>query len=278
MKIKEKSGKSIFKYAVLFLTGLCVANIGWAQAFRIPEKKPEKEKPPIVKSTPAADSLKTDSLKPVAAVNPQAVPEIKNIKVLSETEDGKGNFVRTIQYNKGSMRITETIIKPKSAMAKIGFYVPVNPDTMDKKQVHLLVDKTNYSLKVMYKKRAIRMYRVTFGPEPKQNKCMEGDRCTPEGNFTITNLNPRSMYNKFMLISYPDETSRARFNQLKKEGKIPAAAKIGGAIGIHGIWSGGDQLIDLGVGWTDGCVALKNKDVDDLYNLVGIGTKVTIKQ
>lgn len=271
---KGKSCKRIFLYVVLFVMGSCVSNIGYAQAFRIPEKRPEtKQKAPIAKTTPATDTIKTDTI-----ADSKPIPEIKDIKVLSEMDDGKGNFVRTIQYNKGSMRITETVIKPKSAMAKIGLYIPVNPDTMDKKQVHLLVDKTNYSLKVMYKKRAIRMYRVTFGPQPKQNKCMEGDRCTPEGNFTITNLNPRSMFNKFMLISYPDENAWARFNQLKKQGKIPVSARIGGAIGIHGIWRGGDQLIDLGVGWTDGCVALKNKDVDDLFSLVGIGTKVTIRQ
>lgn len=273
---KEKSVHPVFKYVVLFVMGLCVWNTGYTQAFRIPDKKKEtKQKAPVAKTAPAADTIaKADD----TTADSKPTLEIRNIKVLSEMDDGKGNFVRTVQYNKGSMRITETVIKPKSAMAKIGLYIPVNPDTMDKKQVQLVVDKTNYSLKVLYKKRAIRMYRVTFGPQPKQNKCMEGDRCTPEGNFTITNLNPRSMYNKFMLISYPDDNDWVRFNQLKKEGKIPASAKIGGAIGIHGIWQGGDQLIDLGVGWTDGCVALKNRDVDDLYRLVGIGTKVTIRQ
>ena len=237
--MKEKSSKRILKFAVLFWVGLCVAHMGAAQAFRIPEKKP------IVTNAPVTDTLQTDSLQSATAAEAPPIPEIKDIKVLSEMDDGKGNFVRTIQYNKGSMRITETVIKPKSAMARVGLYVPVNPDTMDKKQVLLVVDKTNYSLKVMYKRRAIRMYRVTFGPQPKQNKCMEGDRCTPEGNFTITHLNPRSMYNKFMLISYPDASSWSRFNKLKKEGKIPASAKIGGAIGIHGIWRGGDQLIEL---------------------------------
>ena len=273
MKVKSNWSSKISPLLLLML--FAISGNGWAQAFRIPEKKPgDEKKQPEVKAAPAAAAAVKDSFPD----NPTPTPQIKNIKVVSEMDDGKGNFVRTVQYTKGSMLITETVIKPKSALAKIGLHVPINPDTLDKKQIHLVVDKSNYSLKVLYKKRAIRMYRVTFGPQPKQNKCMEGDRCTPEGSFTITNLNPRSMYNKFMLISYPDETSWARFNQLKKEGKIPASAKIGGAIGIHGIWSGGDQLIDLGVGWTDGCVALKNKDVDDLYRLVGIGSKVTITQ
>ncbi|HTN46390.1 MAG TPA: L,D-transpeptidase [Flavipsychrobacter sp.] len=259
-----------YPIVLLLLSALLSTHPGWSQAFRIPEKKEEKK--------PAAKITQPDTAKHAAVAPPeQSMPQINNIKVLSETEDGKGNFIRTIQYTKGSMRITETVIKPKAAYAPLGLYVTIKPDTMDKKQVQLVVDKTNYTLKVLYRKKPIRVYRATFGPQPKQNKCMEGDRCTPEGNFTITSLNPRSMYNKFMLLSYPDENSWTRFNQLKKDGKIPNSAKIGGSVGIHGIWKGGDQLIELGVGWTDGCVALKNRDVDELYTFVGVGTKVTIK-
>lgn len=271
--MKGISNSTNLKSFLLLFATVLFTNFAVAQAYRIPDKKeePKKKTTPIVKVTPAADSVKDDGPS-------KPTPQIKNVKVISELDDGKGNFVRTIQYTKGAMRITETIIKPKSANAPIGTWVNVDPDTMDKKQVLLVVDKTHYTLKVMYKKRAIRVYRATFGPLPKQNKCMEGDRCTPEGLFTITNLNPRSMYNKFMLLSYPDASSWARFNQLKKDGKIPSSAKIGGAIGIHGIWKGGDQLIELGVGWTDGCIALKNRDVDELFTMVGIGTKVSVSQ
>ncbi len=259
---------------LLLVLGLFMSHNSWSQAYRISDKPEVKKKPLVVKTV--ANSQDTAAT-PVAE-EPKKVPEIKNLKIISEIDDGKGNFVRTVQYNKGSMRVTETIIKPKSLIAPLSLKVPINPDTMDKRQVQLVVDKTAYMLKVFYRKRAIRAYKVTFGPQPKQDKCMEGDRCTPEGSFTITNLNPKSMYNKFMLFSYPNEASWAKFNELKRNGKIPASARIGGAVGIHGIWRGGDELIDLGVGWTDGCVALKNKDVDELFTLVGIGTKVIIKQ
>jgi murein L,D-transpeptidase YafK len=124
----------------------------------------------------------------------------------------------------------------------------------------------------------LRAYKATFGPQPQQNKCMEGDRCTPEGWFKITNLNPRSRYNKFMLLSYPNDSTRARFSKLKSQGILPSSARIGGDIGIHGIWPGGDDMIELGVGWTDGCVALKNKDIEDLYSIVGVGTRVYIRK
>ncbi len=204
-------------------------------------------------------------------------PPPKNLKVISEEPDGKGNIVRVIQYDQGLMRVTETIIMPK--VLPVGSNnIKINPDTMIKDSVMLLVDKTKYCLQVFYRKRMIRAYKATFGPNPKQNKCMEGDRCTPEGWFNITNVNPRSKFNKFMLISYPNDSARVRFNKLKSSGVIPATARIGGDIGIHGIWPGGDDMIELGVGWTDGCVALKNKDIEELYSIVGVGTRVYIKK
>ena len=93
-----------------------------------------------------------------------------------------------------------------------------------------------------------------------------------------TDQNPNSKYDKFMLLSYPNDSSLARFNRLKENGYIPKIAKIGGDVGIHGVWKGGDDMIEMGVGWTYGCVAIKNKDIEELFSLVGVGTKVTIKR
>jgi murein L,D-transpeptidase YafK len=176
------------------------------------------------------------------------------------------------------MRVTETIIKPRTLPVGGLSTVRFNPDTLIRDSVLLLIDKTKYLVQVYYRKRMLRAYKATFGPQPQQNKCMEGDRCTPEGWFKITNLNPRSRYNKFMLLSYPNDSTRARFSKLKSQGILPSSARIGGDIGIHGIWPGGDDMIELGVGWTDGCVALKNKDIEDLYSIVGVGTRVYIRK
>lgn len=200
----------------------------------------------------------------------------RDLKILKEYSDGKGNIIREIQYSQGLMRITETTITPK--VLSVGRRVPISPDTINKDSVMVLVDKSRYTVQVYYRKRMVRNYRAVFGPNPKMNKCMEGDRCTPEGVFHISAKNPNSKYNKFMLISYPNDSARQRFNKLKAEGKIPQSARIGGDIGIHGIWKGGDDMIEMGVGWTDGCVALKNKDIEELYTFVGVGTRVVIKK
>jgi murein L,D-transpeptidase YafK len=174
------------------------------------------------------------------------------------------------------MRVRQTIVMPKPT--KMNLSVAINPDTMHKDKVLLLVDKSDYSVMVYYNQRAIRAYRAVFGPRPMEDKIREGDRCTPEGSFTIQNLNPRSQYNKFMLLSYPNDSSKARFSRLQAQGILPKSAKIGGSVGIHGIWPGGDDMIEMGVGWTDGCVALRNRDVDELFAMVGVGTKVVIRK
>lgn len=203
---------------------------------------------------------------------------IKNLKVISEESDGKGHIVRTVQYSRGNIRVTETIFMTPPPKTHLGLNVPLNPDTLIKNLLEIVVNKSQYRVAVYYRNRLIRTYKAVFGPNPKLNKIMEGDRNTPEGRFTITNKNPASKYHKFMLLSYPNDSAYQRFNQLKAAGKIPPTAKIGGSVGIHGIWQGGDDMIEMGVGWTDGCVAIKNKDIEELFSLVGIGTKVVIRK
>lgn len=206
----------------------------------------------------------------------EALP-VKDLKVISEESDGKGHITRVVQYTKGNIKITETIFITKAPSQK-ELNRPINPDTLVKSQLEIIVSKSFYRVGLYYKNRLIRSYKAVFGPNPNFNKIMEGDRNTPEGKFTITSKNPASQYNKFMLISYPNDSAFIRFNKMKAAGKIPPTAKIGGSVGIHGIWKGGDDMIEMGVGWTDGCVAIKNKDIEELFSFVGVGTKVTIKR
>jgi hypothetical protein len=70
-----------------------------------------------------------------------------------------------------------------------------------------------------------------------------------------------------VLINYPNDEDQKAFAMAKKDGRVPARAAIGGAIEIHG--GGKDSL-------TEGCVGLENKDMDEIFNLVRIGTPVTI--
>jgi lipoprotein-anchoring transpeptidase ErfK/SrfK len=202
---------------------------------------------------------------------------IKDAKIISEETDAQGRTVRIVQYSRGNIKITETIFIKKEPALK-GYKVPINPDTLVKTQLEIIVNKSSYRVGLYYRKKLIRSYRAVFGPNPSMNKVMEGDRNTPEGHFTISRKNPNSKYTKFLGISYPNDSSYHRFNTLKANGKIPANAKIGGDVGIHGVWTGGDDMIEMGIGWTDGCVAIRNKDIEELFSLVGVGTKVIIRK
>ena len=80
-----------------------------------------------------------------------------------------------------------------------------------------------------------------------------------------------------MSLDYPTQESYSKFNERKNEGIIPSTAKIGGSIGIHGTWPHEDYQIDRFRNWTDGCISMRNKDVEELYNMIPVGTKVTIR-
>lgn len=211
-----------------------------------------------------------------SAIAPKSTPAYTDLKIIDEHTDGKGNIIRTIQYKQGGNTVTETrVLRPGGGARP---QIPINPDTLQKDSVLLIVNKSKNNLQVYYRHRLIRTYKAVFGPKPMEDKCMAGDRCTPEGWFTIKSMKPYSKYHKFMLLSYPDDSAILRFNRLKEIGKIPKTAQIGGDVGIHGIWNKGDDMIEMGVGWTDGCVAIKNKDIDELYTFVVPGTRVYIRK
>ncbi len=185
------------------------------------------------------------------------------------TYDSKGNKVESFKTKKGEKVTVVTI--PSS------FNKPINPDTINADSVTLKVIKSKYSLQVFYKGKLLKTYKSVFGPNHLQQKQQEGDRRTPEGTFTILNVKKHDKWDTFMLLDYPNEESYANFERCKINKEIPSNARIGGLVGIHGIWKGGDQLIDMKHNWTDGCVALKNKDVEELSKMVKPGvTKITI--
>lgn len=197
-----------------------------------------------------------------------------DVKVIEEHRNANGELVRTIQFMQDGKRVQETrIIRP---VAKLN--IPIKGDTLDQEQVMLVISKTRFVLDMYYRRVKVRSYKIVFGPKPMENKMMKGDRRTPEGWFRIENKHVSGRYNKFMQLDYPNDSSRARFNMLKAKGAIPQNAEIGGDVGIHGVWKGGDDMIEMGVGWTDGCIAMKNKDIDELYTLVGIGARVLVRR
>jgi lipoprotein-anchoring transpeptidase ErfK/SrfK len=144
--------------------------------------------------------------------------------------------------------------------------------------VRIVIDKSSYELYVYDQKGWFATYPVVFGNNSLDDKKMEGDRNTPEGNFKIASKRVHEKWDRFMGLDYPTQESLAKFNQRKQRGEIPAGASPGGGVGIHGTWPHDDYMIDNYKNWTNGCISLKNEDIEDLYSYVPVGTPVTIQK
>ncbi len=103
------------------------------------------------------------------------------------------------------------------------------------------------------------------------NKRRMGDKATPEGIYKVVNKfqGKQTEYYKSLSLDYPNARDMERFKSELSRGSLPAWAKIGGGIEIHG---GGGK----GVDWTEGCIALTNSEIDVLYDLAKVGTPVVI--
>ena len=135
----------------------------------------------------------------------------------------------------------------------------------------IIVDKMRRTLSLVVNGRRERTYRAELGVNGTLDKIVAGDRATPEGKYRITEKRGvrQTRWYKALLLNYPNEEDLARFKRARQRGQVSRRARPGGLIEIHGEGGrGGD--------WTDGCVALVNRDIDDLFDRVSVGTPVTI--
>lgn len=131
----------------------------------------------------------------------------------------------------------------------------------------LIVSKLERRLAVYRNGSLIRSFDVGLGFNGLADKRHSGDNATPEGRYSVVRKIPSSLYYKALLINYPNDEDRSWFAQEKARGNIPKSVGIGGDVEIHG---GGEDSL------TRGCVSLDNRDMDDLYAMVSVGTPVTI--
>ncbi|HXO21638.1 MAG TPA: L,D-transpeptidase family protein [Thermoanaerobaculia bacterium] len=135
----------------------------------------------------------------------------------------------------------------------------------------ILVEKKAHRLTLLKAGQSIRTYRVALGGRPVGDKECQGDHRTPEGLFTIDNRLPQSRFHRALHVSYPDATHRKKSRQ---RGCDP-----GGDIMIHGLKNGMGWLGPLHrmVNWTDGCIAVTDGEIEEIYDAVPLGTPVEIR-
>lgn len=141
---------------------------------------------------------------------------------------------------------------------------------------YIIVNKSAFELQVYDDEGWYATYPIVLGSKSLGDKMVEGDRKTPEGVYHIASKRPHEKWDKMMLLDFPTKADIEKFNQRKAQGLIPKGARIGGGIGIHGTWPRDDMAVDYMQQWTNGCISLKNDMVDELYDMIPIGTKVII--
>lgn len=135
----------------------------------------------------------------------------------------------------------------------------------------VVVIKSKRIMMLMRDSEIMKVYRVALGKQPNGTKIKSGDQKTPEGTYILDSRKSDSKFYRAIHISYPNKSD---ILQAKRIGCAP-----GGAIMIHGLPK---KLEDLGKAhrlwdWTDGCIAVTNSEIEEIWELVPDGTPIEIK-
>lgn len=180
-------------------------------------------------------------------------------------------FHFVIRYRCGLVRAMAFLmmlaVTPSSALAfEIRLYDPPGPPVISKVRVH----KEQRRMELLAGTEVVRSYRISLGRNPVGHKLSEGDSRTPEGLYTLDLRNKSSDYFRSIRISYPNERDRSLASAW---GLDP-----GGDIMIHGLPNGTGDLdfAYAGLDWTEGCIAVTNEEMEEIWELVDVGTPILI--
>jgi murein L,D-transpeptidase YafK len=150
--------------------------------------------------------------------------------------------------------------------------------TKDDNPYYIIIDKSDYELKVYDEDGWYATYPIVFGSKDLGDKMKEGDRKTPDGKFKIILKKIHPKWGPELLLDYPNEVSLQKFNERKRKGLLPKNAKIGSGIAIHATRPGEEWTVDNFYNWTDGCISVKYTEMKDLFSYIPLDTPVTIQQ
>ena len=135
----------------------------------------------------------------------------------------------------------------------------------------VVVLKKERSLELLSQGKVIKTYKVALGGDPIGPKTRQGDHKTPEGLYVVDSRNAHSQFYKAIHISYPNAHDRAA---ARRQGVSP-----GGDVFVHGLpngygWVGASHRLK---DWTDGCIAVTNQEIDEIWAAVPDGTPIEIR-
>jgi len=133
----------------------------------------------------------------------------------------------------------------------------------------VLVLKGERKLLLMKGNEVLKTYSLSLGGNPVGPKIMEGDRRTPEGSYVLDRHNAHSLYHRSIHISYPNADDVAR----AKHFGVPT----GGELYIHGLPNDYKGPTGQMGDWTEGCIAVTNAEIDEIWRVVADGTPIEIR-
>ena len=135
----------------------------------------------------------------------------------------------------------------------------------------IVVVKSERRLYLLRGGEVMRSYQVALGRQPRGTKLHEGDGRTPEGRYTLDARNPDSNFYRALRVSYPSRSDRERARALGQS--------AGGLIMIHGLpnerpkWGAEHWMYN----WTSGCIAVTNREIDEIWDSVDLGIPIEIR-
>jgi murein L,D-transpeptidase YafK len=135
----------------------------------------------------------------------------------------------------------------------------------------VVVFKEKHLLILLEQDRVLKSYRIALGGQPRGPKQREGDHRTPEGIYVLDRRNDRSRFYRSIHISYPNAQDR---RNATSHGVSP-----GGDVMVHGLPNGMGWIgsAHRARDWTDGCIAVANEEMDEIWRVVLDGTPIEIK-
>jgi len=135
----------------------------------------------------------------------------------------------------------------------------------------IVILKSKRSLTLMSGDKVLKTYLVALGGKPVGPKERQGDHKTPEGSYVIDQKNAHSQFHLSLHVSYPSAVDRAKARKMR--------VSAGGDIMIHGLPPSFSKLgaLHRQVDWTDGCIAVTDQEIEEIWALVPVGTRVEIR-
>jgi murein L,D-transpeptidase YafK len=157
------------------------------------------------------------------------------------------------------------------AIALLFFFFPLIRAAGFEPPDYLLVKKSERKLYLMQDEKPFRQYKIALGENPIGPKQRSGDSRTPEGRYVLDWRMESPKYYKSIHISYPNDQD---IQSAKQRGVDP-----GDMIMIHGLPTGRDWrgLSIQDVDWTNGCIAVTNAEIDEIWRYVKDGTPIEIE-